>query len=103
MQFSKNACKIYWFVKQVWQGPLSNGSYVVVIVNRFNEPKDITMDWAKDAKIPIHVNSDNRFELQDLWNGKVVGQVVIGESVWNSHLATHENQAFKLTPILQFF
>ena len=55
---------------------------------------------SKDAKIPIHVNSDNRFELQDLWNGKVVGQVVIGESVWNSHLATHENQAFKLTPIL---
>ena len=61
------------------------------------------MDWAKDAKIPIHVNSDNRFELQDLWNGKVVGQVVIGESVWNSHLATHENQAFKLTPIFLVF
>ena len=57
------------------------------------------MDWAKDAKIPINVNSDNRFEIQDLWNGKVVGQVVIGVSVWNSNLATHENQAFKLTPI----
>ena len=46
--------------KQVWQGPLSNGSFAVVVLNRFNEEKSITMDWAEDAKIPFTNNTSNK-------------------------------------------
>ena len=56
------------------------------------------MDWEKDAKIPI-ITGNNLFELQNLWSGETLGQVVIGESVWQGELATHQNQAFKLNPI----
>lgn len=97
----KNVQLSYVVYKQVWQGPLSNGSFAVVVVNRFNEEKSITMDWAEDAKIPITNNtSSNLFELQNLWTGEIVGQVIVGEDAWKGTLATHENQAFKLTPII---
>ena len=91
-------CKIY--LEQVWQGPLSNGSFVVVVVNRFNEEKSITMDWAEDAKIPISANGSNRFELQNLWNGELLGQIVVGEDAWNGILRSHQNEAFKLIPVM---
>ena len=87
-------------MEQVWQGPLSNGSFVVVVVNRFNEEKSITMDWAEDAKIPISTNGSNRFELQNMWNGELLGQVVIGKDLWYGVLRTHQNEAFKLTPVI---
>ena len=86
-------------LKQVWQGPLSNRSFAVVVVNRFSEKKNITMDWATDAKIPI-TSQNNLFELQDLWSGEILGQIVVGETVWNGELTTHQNIAFKLTPII---
>ena len=57
------------------------------------------MDWAKDAAIPI-TSGNNLFELQDLWSGEILGQIVVGESVWKGELATHQNQAFKLTPVI---
>ena len=89
--------------KQVWQGPLSNGSFVVVVLNRFDEEKSITMDWAEDAKIPISNNtSNNLFELQNLWTGEILGQITVGKDLWKGTLATHQNQAFKLTPIIVF-
>ena len=86
-------------LKQVWQGPLLNGSFAVVVVNRFNETKNITMDWAKDAAIPV-TSGNNLFELQDLWSGEILGEIVVGENVWNGVLATHQNQAFKLSPVV---
>ena len=87
--------------KQVWQGPLSNGSFAVVVLNRFNEEKSITMDWAEDAKIPFTNNtSNNLFELQNMWTGEILGQITVGKDAWKGILATHQNQAFKLTPII---
>ena len=56
------------------------------------------MNWAEDAKIPI-TSGNNLFELQNLWSGETLGQVVVGESVWQGKLAAHQNQAFKLTAI----
>ena len=93
-----NVVKIY--LKQVWQGPLSNGSFVVIVVNRFDEEKSINMDWAEDAKIPISTNGSNRFELQNLWNGELLGQIVVGEDVWSGVLRSHQNEAFKLIPVM---
>ena len=87
--------------KQVWQGPLSNGCYAVVVLNRFNEEKSITMNWAEDAKIPITNNtSNNLFDLQNLWTGEILGQITVGKDAWKGTLAAHQNQAFKLTPII---
>ena len=57
------------------------------------------MDWATDAKIPISPDSKNMFDLQDLWSGEILGQIEIGESVWEGELATHENWAFRLMPV----
>jgi hypothetical protein len=36
----------------VWAGPLSNASFAVVVVNRFDAEKFVSLDWALDAKIP---------------------------------------------------
>ena len=96
--YSCNVVKIY--LKQVWQGPLANGSFVVIVVNRFDEEKSINMDWAEDAKIPISTNGSNRFELQNLWNGELLGQIVVGEDVWSGVLRSHQNEAFKLIPVM---
>ena len=94
-------CVVNIYLEQVWQGPLSNGSFVVVVVNRFNEEKSITMDWAEDAKIPISPNGSNRFELQNMWSGELLGQIVVGEDLWHGTLRAHQNEAFKLIPVIQ--
>ena len=50
----------------MWRGPLFGGAYVVVVLNRFDEEKQILLDWANDANLPISQNNDeNVFVLQD--------------------------------------
>ena len=36
----------------MWGGPLSEGRFVVVVVNRLYVDKQIVMSWAEDAMIP---------------------------------------------------
>ena len=58
------------------------------------------MDWSEDAKIPISNNtSTNLFELKNLWTGEIIGQINVGKDEWTGTLDTHQNQAFKLTPV----
>lgn len=83
---------------QVWAGPLSEGSFVVVVVNRFDKEESITMDWMLDASIP-----SGNYNLENLWTGAELGLVVVGGEVWQAAqwkgiLAGHDNWSFKLTP-----
>ena len=87
----------------MWRGPLSHGAYVVVVLNRFNEEKQIILDWAKDATLPISENmEENVFILQDLWSGDYLSNVTIGESKWDGNLMAHQNWAFKLIPTITY-
>ena len=84
----------------MWRGPLFGGAYVVVVLNRFDEEKQILLDWANDVTIPISQNNnDNLFVLQDLWSGTYLGNITIGESIWEGTLQSHQNWAFKLIPV----
>ena len=76
-----------------------NGAYVVVVINRFNEKKNISMNWAKDAQISISPNfEENLYDLQNLWTGEILTNIEIGQSIWEGELESHQNWAFKLIP-----
>merc|ERR1711970_829572 len=84
---------------QVWAGPLSGGAFVVVVVNRFDKEESITMDWSADAAIP-----PGPYQLENLWSGDLMGEVVVGGEVWEAAqwkgiLPAHDNWSFKLTPL----
>merc|ERR1711970_70824 len=64
---------------QVWAGPLVEGAFVVVVVNRFNKEESITMDWQGDAAIPL-----GKYHLENLWTGDQLGQVVVGGELWEA-------------------
>jgi len=49
---SPQTCLHFAHSWQVWAGPLENGSWAVVILNRFAKEESIVVDWASDAKLP---------------------------------------------------
>ena len=101
---SKWTCYYFSHSWQVWRGSLSGGSYAVVVLNRFNVSKDIRLDWAKDAAIPVSpIQEENLYELQDLWSGQIVSSLQMGLSVWEGELQPHQNWAFKLTPVISIW
>ncbi|XP_023332001.1 alpha-galactosidase [Eurytemora carolleeae] len=84
---------------QVWGGPLSGNSFVVVVINRFDVEKQILMNWSEDAMVPAGV-----YSVQDLWTGDIVDSAVVGGEDWEGGdyqgiLPPHANWAFKLTPV----
>lgn len=84
---------------QVWGGPLEGGSFVIVVVNRFEEEKQVSMNWNLDAKIPPGL-----YTVEDLWSGEVVDEALSGGEDWEGGaykaiLPAHDNLAFKLTPV----
>jgi len=84
---------------QVWGGPLSEGSYVILVLNRFDKEEQIVMDWSVDAKLP-----PGSYSVQDLWSGEMIDVAVSGGEDWEGGkykgiLAAHDNWTFKLTPL----
>eukprot|EP00939_MAST-03C_sp_MAST-3C-sp1_P001527 g1527.t1 len=52
---------------EVWSGPLSDGAFVVIVLNRADTAKNASFDWASDAMV-AHGN----YRLLDIWEGNVV-------------------------------
>lgn len=93
------ACYHFAHSWQVWAGPLSDAGFVVVVVNRFDTEKFVSLDWAEDAKIP-----HGPYTVQNLWTGAMEGQVISGGeewegAFWKGNLEAHGNWAFKLSPV----
>ena len=74
---SPTSCYHFSHSWQVWAGPLAEDSWVVVIVNRFDKEESITMDWHKDAAIPV-----GKYHVQDLWTREMLPDVVVGGEEW---------------------
>jgi len=85
---------------QVWAGPLSHGSWVVVVVNRHDKEESISMNWETDAKVPV-----GTYTVENLWLGEELeGEIVVGGEEWEGFefrgiLPAHDNWAFKLSPV----
>eukprot|EP00357_Protocruzia_adherens_P023002 CAMPEP_0115006964 /NCGR_PEP_ID=MMETSP0216-20121206/20844_1 /TAXON_ID=223996 /ORGANISM="Protocruzia adherens, Strain Boccale" /LENGTH=401 /DNA_ID=CAMNT_0002373709 /DNA_START=69 /DNA_END=1271 /DNA_ORIENTATION=+ len=54
--------KNFWASVQIWQGPLSNDSWIIMVVNRYFHSQAFEFDWEEDAQIPI-----GTYELYDVW------------------------------------
>ena len=79
---------------QVWQGPLEHNAFVVIVLNRYDHDIDINLHWRKNAKIP-----PGKFLLRDLWKRENVAEIDSEKYFDIGKLKSHENRAFKLTPI----
>jgi len=96
---SPYSCGYFSHSWQVWAGPLSGDSWVVVILNRFDKEESITMDWHVDGSIPL-----GNYAVQDLWSGEMLPDIVVGGEEWEGArwygiVAAHDNRSYKLTPV----
>jgi len=75
---------------EVWAGPLSQGSYAVVLFNRSTQQDKITVNWS-DLGIP----SSKNFVVRDLWQHKDLGTF---QNFFNATVASHGVVMVKMTP-----
>ena len=85
---------------QVWTGPLSGDSWVVVIINRFDKEESVVMDWHADALIPL-----GSYHVEDLWSGDSLPDIIVGGEEWEGArwygiIPAHDNYAYKFSPRL---
>jgi alpha-galactosidase len=80
---------------QIWSGPLSNGDWIVIVVNRYDHNVKIDFNWGQDAQVP-----DGIYTVRDLWTGEDLSKVNSSTSMWSGKLGFHDNWAFKLTSVI---
>ena len=77
---------------QVWSGPLENGDFVVIIVNRFDVDTKIEFNWEKDARVPRGI-----YKLRNLWKHEDLGTLDTSKNAtFYGDLGFHDNWAFRL-------
>ena len=76
--------------KEVWAGNLSDGSYVVLLLNRGSLTNELEVNWTE-----IGFN-ETEAKIRDLWKREDLGKFKNGYKI---NLTTHTSQLLKITPI----
>ena len=75
--------------KEVWAGNLSDGSYVVLLLNRGSLTNELEVNWKEIGFNETEAN------IRDLWERKDLGKFKNG---YKTNLTTHTSQLLKITP-----
>lgn len=78
---------------EVWGGPLVDGAYVVVLLNRGSTTATVSMQYS-DFEID-HVSKSTTFHVRSLWDRKELGAKTGG---FESQVLSHDIGIFKLSP-----
>ena len=77
---------------QIWTGPLSGGSHVVIVVNRKETASSLSFDWLADARVP-----QGKYHLYDLWQHRTVANMSSpSRFAPTAELSSHAHLAFRL-------
>eukprot|EP01084_Bolivina_argentea_P190730 327669_1 len=81
---------------QLWQGPLANNKFVVVILNRWNETKvNYTLNWNSYAHIPF-----GKYNVYDLWEHKIIDTITSPSwYIVDYTFQAHDSVALRLDPL----
>jgi len=75
---------------EVWAGPLSQGTYAVILLNRSTNSATITARWSD-----VGIKAGTRCDVRDLWERKNIGMYT---NSFSSSVASHGVVMVKLTP-----
>lgn len=76
---------------EVWGGPLENGKYAVVLLNRGDAETTVTLDWSD-----IGLDAGRAAGVRDLWLHSEVGTV---KNHMSSSVPSHGVKMYKITPM----
>lgn len=75
---------------EIWSGPLSGGSYAVLLLNRGNTATNITASWSDFGLDP-----DKEADVRDIWKMKDLGSM---KTRVTAMVESHGVAMFKITP-----
>ncbi|XP_059087269.1 uncharacterized protein LOC131883741 [Tigriopus californicus] len=92
---SEKTCPWFKSSFQIWKGRLSRNSFVVAIINRFDQRQTIDFLWMDD----VYLTKGQTFSIRDLWKHTNLPSFQVNETAsFSKTLEPHDCAIFKLIP-----